>query len=81
MQGIDTTRVGHLAAELMEGVENQFGPEASVETVAIVVEVRHPGDDAGDATTITCACSDERAWAQSGLLRFAADLVDHQAMS
>lgn len=78
--GIDTRVVGHVAADLMEQVSEQFGDEATVETVAVVVEVRHPDQPSGAATTITCSCSDHRAWAQSGLLRFAAGLVDRQAL-
>ena len=78
-QSIDTTMVGHVAADLMEQVSERFGEDATVDTVAVVVEVRHPDGDS-EATTITCGCSDHRAWAQSGLLRFAAELVEHQSM-
>jgi hypothetical protein len=78
-QGIDTSMVGHVAADLMDQVSERFGEDATVETVAVVVEVRHPDGDT-EATTITCGCSDERAWAQSGLLRFAAGLVENQSM-
>jgi hypothetical protein len=78
-QGIDTSMVGHVAADLMEQVAERFGEDATVETVAVVAEVHH-SDGEEEATTITCGCSDHRAWAQSGLLRFAARLVDHQAM-
>jgi hypothetical protein len=81
MQDIDTSKLGHVAADLMDRVGRQFGPDASVGTVAIVVEVSHPDDDAAEATTITCACSDHRAWAQSGLLSFAANLVERQALN
>ena len=78
---IDTQKVGRLAAELMEQISGQFGDEAAVETVALVVEVRHQGEDGGGSTTITCRCSDDRAWIQSGLLRFGAELVERQALS
>ncbi len=77
---IDTTLVGQVAAELMEQVSEQFGDEASVHTVAVVVDVHHPEGEEGDSTTITCACSDPRAWAQAGLLDFAARLVERQAL-
>jgi hypothetical protein len=80
-EGIDTRMVGHVAADLMEPVSGRFGEDARVETVAVVVEVRHPDDESGEATTITCGCSEPRAWAQSGLLRFAARLVERQALS
>ncbi|MBM3667128.1 MAG: hypothetical protein FJW90_06540 [Actinobacteria bacterium] len=75
-QEIDTTLVGHVAADLMERISDQFGEEATVETVAMVIEVRHSDGEEREATTITCSCSDPRAWAQAGLLRFAAGLVE-----
>jgi hypothetical protein len=78
-EGIDTSLVGHVAAELMDQVSEQFGDNAAVETVAVVVEVRH-FDGEQDATTITCVSSEPRAWAQSGLLSFAARLVERQAL-
>ena len=77
---IDTQVVGQLAAGLMDQVSSQFGDDATVETVALVVEVRHPDDD-GEATTITCRCSDERAWVHSALLRVGAQLVEREALS
>ena len=78
---IDTSLVGHVAAELMERVAQQFGEDAEVETVAVVAEVRHRDDDDAEATTITCSSSDSRAWVQAGLLSFASRLVERQAMS
>jgi hypothetical protein len=45
-----------------------------------VVEVKHPDEEHGEATTITCKCSDPR-WAQAGLLGFASALVERQASS
>ena len=78
---IDTRMVGHVAADLMEQVAEQFGEEATVETVAMVVAVRHADDATEEATTISCACSDPRAWVQVGLLHFAANLVERQATS
>lgn len=79
--GIDTRMVGHVAADLMEQVAEQFGEEAAVETVSVVVEVRHADEASDQATTISCACSDPRAWVQAGLLHFAANLVERQATS
>lgn len=78
---IDTSLVGHVAAELMERVAQQFGEDAEIETVAVVAEVRHRDDDDAEATTITCSSSDSRAWVQAGLLAFASRLVERQAMS
>jgi hypothetical protein len=80
-EGADTRIVGHVAADLMEVVSGEFGDDATVEAVAIVVEVRHLDERAGEMTTITCSSSDHRAWAQSGLLRFAAELVERRALS
>ena len=78
---VDTSLVGHVAADLMDVVAEKFGQDASVETVAIVVEVKHPDEEHGEATTVTCKCSDPRAWAQAGLLGFASALVERQATS
>jgi hypothetical protein len=80
-RAIDTSAVGHVAADLMEQVADQFGEDAAVETVAVIVEVRHPDEQEGQSTTITCSCSDQRAWVHSGLLRFAAELVERHASS
>ena len=77
---IDTSLVGHVAAELIERVGQQFGEDAELETVAVVAEVRHRDDDDADATTITCSSSDSRAWVQAGLLSFASKLVERQGM-
>ena len=72
---IDTSIVGQLAAETMESVEQQFGENAEIGTVAMVVEVRHLDEEGDEATTITCTSNDRRPWAQYGLLRFAAKLI------
>jgi hypothetical protein len=72
---IDTSVVGQLAAETMESVEQQFGENAEIGTVAMVVEVRHLDEEGDQATTITCTSNDRRPWAQYGLLQFAANLV------
>jgi hypothetical protein len=40
-QRVDTSLVGHVAADLMDVVAEQFGEEASVETVAIVIDEAH----------------------------------------
>jgi hypothetical protein len=72
---IDTSVVGRLAAETMETVEQQFGEEAEVGAVAMVVEVRHVDENGDEVTAITCTSSDRRSWVQYGLLKFAAKLV------
>jgi hypothetical protein len=76
---IDVSEVGRLAAETMESVERQFGGDAEIGAVAMVVEVRHPDEEGDEATTITCCSNDRRSWVQYGLLRFAAQLVGSTA--
>lgn len=68
---LDTTRVGQVAAELMEAIADEHG-DADVEIgeVAVVVEVGTTDDADADEgwTTVNCRCSDHRRWVQAGLL-------------
>lgn len=75
MSTIDTTSVGQMAAGLMETIETEFGENARVGTVALVVEIEHIDDEGDAATSITCACSDRRGWVQHGLLTSAAAML------
>jgi hypothetical protein len=44
---IDETQIGRLAAELMEELATQFGDDAEIERVALIVAVDH-----GEQTTV-----------------------------
>ena len=59
---LDTTAVGHLAAQLMDRLTEEYGEDAEIGTVAVVVEV-----EMGNATAITYRCTDARRWIQVGL--------------
>lgn len=75
---IDTTDVGKLTAEFMDQIEADYGSDASIGTVAIVVEVDVPDDGPG-ATQICYRCSDGRRWLQAGLFRKAMQAADRGA--
>lgn len=70
---MDTTRVGEVAATLMELIAEAYGDDATVGVVAIVVEVDIPPSDPGEhgITEIQVRCSEPRRWIQAGLLESA----------
>lgn len=62
---LDTTKLGQVAAELMESLANSYeGYDVEVGTVALIVEV-----NASEWTAVTYRCSDPRVWIQKGLMR------------
>lgn len=66
--GPDTTRLGQVAAELMERLaeDHEDTENARVGVVALVVEIDGETDGEG-ATWIEYRCSDSRRWIQAGL--------------
>jgi hypothetical protein len=69
---LDLTRLGELAAELMEALEDEHGEEARLGVVAVVVEVTGADDE---WTAVQYRCSDPRRWIQSGLFAAAGRAV------
>lgn len=64
---LDTTELGKAAAELMDSLAESYdGLDASIGTVAIVVEVEVTDDGPG-WTSIDYRCTDGRRWLQAGL--------------
>lgn len=69
---LDTTRLGEIAANMMESLAESYEThDVSVGEVALIVEIR-----SGDWTAVTYRCTDERAWVQRGLIRQGIDAVD-----
>lgn len=71
---LDSTRVGVLAAELMESLEEAIPDGAinvTVDTVAVVAEVRFHVDGS-EVNLVQVKCTDQRRWVQTGLLNHAA---------
>jgi hypothetical protein len=66
---VDTSRVGLLAAELMESIAEEHGDDVELGVVAVVVEIDIPPstDEEYGATLIEMRCSDKRRWIQAGL--------------
>jgi len=61
----DSTPLGQLAAQMMEMIDREFGPEAALGEFAIVVEIREAQQG---VTNVRVGGSDARGWIQSGLL-------------
>ena len=86
---MDTTEVGQTTAKLMESLAEEFGDDAQVGIVAVVVEVTEPisaedweeaegrpptpDDEPLEATSLRWRCSDGRNWVQRGLFRAVAE--------
>jgi hypothetical protein len=66
---IDQAQVGHLAAQLMQQLEDQYGEDATLEHVALIVAVAHDGDKLTVHTKVAPECP---PWTQRGLLEYAA---------
>jgi hypothetical protein len=73
---MDTTKVGRVAADLMESMAQRYGEEeVEVGEVLVVVELSHPPGaetDFEESTQVVYRCSDSRGWVQRGLLEEAA---------
>lgn len=67
---LDTTKIGQVAAELMEAVEEHYGPEAEIADAMIIVEV-----DVGDEEFTEVRCSSDRAVVKRGLIHYGVDCV------
>ena len=75
---MDTTPVGHIAAELMEEIAERYDDAPVViGEVMLIVEVKaDPSADSNEfvgdfedfAATIEDSCTDDRVWVQMGLL-------------
>jgi len=86
---MDTTEVGTVTAQLMESLAEEFGEDAEVGVVAVLVEITEPvspeeweesegreptpEDEPLAATTLRWRCSDGRNWVQRGLFRAASE--------
>ncbi len=66
---IDQAQVGQLAALLMQELEDQYGEDATLERVALIVAVAHDEDTLTVHTKFT---PDSPPWTQRGLLEYAA---------
>lgn len=66
---IDHAKVGQLAAQLMQELEEQYGEDAQLERVALIVAVAHDEDK---LTVHTKFAPDSPPWTQRGLLEYAA---------
>ena len=66
---IDQAQVGQLAAHLMQELEEQYGENARLERVALIVAVAHDEDKLTVHTKFT---PDSPPWTQRGLLEYAA---------
>jgi hypothetical protein len=53
--------MGVLVAELMDAIAGEYGEDAKVGTVAVVVEI-----DGDEWTQVRYRCSDPRSWVQEG---------------
>lgn len=60
---IDTGPLGILCAKVMDEVASEFGEDATVRTIALVVEV-----DRADSTWMLVRSTDDRLWVQRALL-------------
>jgi hypothetical protein len=71
---LDTTRLGQVAAELMQtladGYEDSDFDKTELGEVMILAEVKLE-DEEGEWTNIAWRCSDDRQWVQRGLLHAA----------
>jgi hypothetical protein len=72
---VDTTKVGQVAAALMEAISEDYHEDVEIGDVVIVVELSYPpGCPPGEdneflgSTSITFQGSDPRGWVQRGLL-------------
>ena len=75
---MDTTRVGTIAAELMENISEKYGEDATLGVVAVVVELDVPASDENEhgETHIVYRCSEPRRWIQAGLFERAKRVVN-----
>jgi hypothetical protein len=67
---MDTTRLGHVAADLMDHIAEEYGATDGVTLgiVAVIAEVDLPDSDGEPGwTTVQYRCSDARRWIQAGL--------------
>jgi hypothetical protein len=68
---MDAGSLGMFTAAVMEQIEERFGDEAVLRTVAVVAEV-----DTGPATEILVTCDDDRPWMQIAFLHEAVDSLE-----
>lgn len=69
----DVGKVGKLAAELMQAVEEEY-PDGRVGVVGLVIEVVL---DDEQATVLRYRATDPRVWVQAGLFRRVALALEH----
>ena len=67
----DLNKLARMAADLMEKIEESYGSDVELRTIAIAVEV-----DAPRSTHCIINCSDDRSWVQAAFLERALDVVD-----
>lgn len=65
-------KIGSFAMEAITDLEQRY-PQATVDTVAIVVSLRGVLEDDHASTMVRYACTDERGYVQRGLLEEAVD--------
>jgi hypothetical protein len=69
-------QIGELALEFMEDLEQTYGDQLEVGTLAIIAEIHL---DNGGATAVEFRCSDGRPWLQRGFFEAAIHAVDATA--
>jgi hypothetical protein len=72
---MDTTKLGKIAAELMERLAKEERQDDEIGAVAIVVETRGTREDESGYTVIQVECSDPRYWITRGLLQAGLEVV------
>jgi hypothetical protein len=74
---VDTTRLGQVAADLMDLLAEDAADEEAAEMelgeVMILAEVKGRDEEGDDWTSIRFRCSDPRFWVQRGMLSAALD--------
>jgi hypothetical protein len=63
---VDTSLVGKLAVEMMDDIQEQYGPDAEIVDALLIVEV-----DSGDYTSTQWRCTTERATVGVGMAKLA----------
>lgn len=69
---MDTSKLGVVAAQLMDQLAEEAEDNECIGDVMVLAEIRG-NDDEGPYTFISWRCSDEREWVQRGMLHAGLD--------
>ncbi len=65
---IDTTKLGKLAAEMMDRIADEYGDKVEeIGVCAVVVEIDVEEEEGDGYTEVLYRCTDGRRWIQKGL--------------